>query len=202
MMRGRIRFDATASAATPRPPSITLIAESVRGDRVLSPEARPLDDGTFEMPVRLQAPTTLRARVPDGWAMRSITLNGKELEGPILAVADVSGLEVLFTNRLSTISGVVLDSQGRSAADATVLIIPPRGQSARLDMVRTALADSAGTFTMRDVLPGQYVAVALDHAEEGSDANRDWLARLTPLSTPITVTAQPLRVDLRLARTP
>jgi hypothetical protein len=205
ILRGQVRFDATASSAMPTASSITLIAESARADRVISSEARPRDDGTFEIPVKLPAPTTIRARVPDGWAVRSIRLNGKDLVGPVSADGDLSGLEITLRNRLSTVTGAVVDVQGTAAADATVLIMPdPRAQPARVqpDAVRTALADRAGTFTIRDVLPGQYVAVALDYVAEGSENDREWLARLLAVANPVSVTSQELRLDLRLARTP
>ena len=203
MFRGQIRFDATASSAMPRASSITLIAESTRGDRVLSSEARPRDDGTFEIPVKLPTSTSIRARVPDGWAVKSISLNGKDLVGPVPGDSDVSGLEITLTNRLSTVTGAVLDPQGIPAADATVLIMPdPRVQQAGAhpDAVRTALVDRSGMFTFRDVLPGQYVAVALDYVLEDSENDREWLARLLRVATPVSVTAQDLRLDLRLTR--
>lgn len=204
MLRGQIRFDATASPAMPRASSITLIAESARADRVLSSEVRPRDDGTFEIPVKLPTPTTLRARVPDGWAMRSISLNGKDMVGPVPADSDVSGIEITLTNRLSTVTGAVLDPQGKVAADATVLIMPdPRAQQASTQPdVRTALVDRAGMFAIRDVLPGQYVAVALDYVLEGSENDREWLTRLLRVATPVSVTAQDLRLDLQVTRIP
>ena len=56
-------------------------------------------------------------------------------------------------------------------------------------------------FTIRDVLPGQYVAVALDYVLEGSENDREWLARLLGVATPVSVTSQVTRLDLPLSRT-
>jgi hypothetical protein len=137
--------------------------------------------------------------------VKSTSLNGKDLVGPVPADSDVSGLGITLTNRLSTVTGAVLDPQGTPAADATVLIMPdPRVQQAgaQPDAVRTALVDRSGMFTIRDVLPGQYVAVALDHVLEDSENDREWLATMVRVSTPVSVSAQDLRLDLRLTRSP
>jgi hypothetical protein len=57
-------------------------------------------------------------------------------------------------------------------------------------------------FTIRDVLPGQYVAVALDYVLEDSENDREWLATLLRVATPVSVTTQDVRLDLRLTRSP
>ena len=205
MLRGRIRVDAAASSALPAASSVTVVSESSIGDRLLSSQAQPRGDWTFEVPAIPRALTTIRTRVPAGWTAARISINGKDIVAPIATDGDVSGLEITLTNRLSTITGVAVDAQGEAAAAATVLIMQdPRVQGARVPVlpVRTALVDSTGMFTLRDVLPGAYVAVILEYVEEGAENDREWLSRLVPLGIPLSVTTQQLRIGLRLTRNP
>ena len=109
----------------------------------------------------------LGLRAPlDAWWLTSITAGDVQLlDAPIAAVKDIDGAIATFSDRVSTIAGVVSDAVSRPHPYAQVIAFSrDRGawffQSWR---VAAASTDDAGRYVIRNLPPGDYLlAVALD----------------------------------------
>jgi hypothetical protein len=108
---------------------------------------------------------------PPGWSVKSVTFNGASItEAPldISAVGSATGVEIVLTNRQTTLSGTVKSAQG-AAADYTVVIFPetPRPAAVNARYVRVARPDQQGRFETKGLPPGDYFAVAVESLEQG-----------------------------------
>jgi hypothetical protein len=146
-------------------------------------------NGRFEIRQFLQA-GVVRVTAP-GWVLKSVTHNGQDITDMPYAYfsADISGLEVTLTSRLGWVQGTI---QGDNRpADATVVLFSPDpaqwGIASRL--VAVARSVQPGGFTVRDLLPGPYLAVAVTGfaAASGMEVSPDWLERVRPLATPVNI---------------
>lgn len=163
------------------------------------------DDGTFEMP-NVQGTRVLRAGgFPKGWSLKSITLNGRDItDAPIDVVAgqDISGIEIHATQNAAEISGSVQNAKGAATSDYVVVLFPPEpekwGWQSRF--IRVARPDQTGRFSIPGVPDATYLAVALEYMESGEEANPEFLEKLKPLATRISVAeGEKKTVTLKLA---
>ena len=83
-------------------------------------------DGTFS----LESPGGLVRfsvkRLPSGWMVKSISLDGAEIDdGPIDFGTGRRDVEVVLTDKVSGVSGVVVDRNGRPLPNYSVALFPP-----------------------------------------------------------------------------
>lgn len=108
---------------------------------------------------------------PQGWALKAVYVDGQEVtDSPIeVKSAPVSGVNVIFTNRLTRLSGTVTDAKGNPAAGLVVVAFPAdesrwHPQSRYIVAGRT---DQAGAYRVNALPPGDYLVIAIDDAEQG-----------------------------------
>ena len=148
------------------------------------------DDGTFEIR-NVHGTRLLRAGgFPKGWNLKSITLNGRDItDAPIDVAADVSGIEVHLTQISAEISGTVQSAKGATISDYVVVLFPSEsdkwGWQSRF--VRVVRPDQTGRFTIPGVPEASYLAVALEYMEPGEEGNPEFLEKLKPLATRVSV---------------
>ena len=111
---------------------------------------------------------------PVGWSVKSVTFNGANItETPldISAVGSITGVEIVLTDKQTTLSGTVRTPQG-PVADYTVAIFPatPKEPAVNARYVRIARPDQQGRFETKGLPPGDYFAVAVESLEQG----RQW----------------------------
>jgi protocatechuate 3,4-dioxygenase beta subunit len=131
-----------------------------------------------------------------GWMLKAVRAGGADLlEQPIDVPPQkpITDIELVFTNRLTTVMGSVAGADGAAVKDYAIIIFPEdetkweqsRGMASR---VRVARADQDGTFKFRSLPPGDYLAVALENVDTTEDQDPEVLERLRPLATPARVT--------------
>jgi hypothetical protein len=133
----------------------------------------------------------LRANAGRDWGLKAVYLNGQEVTDTPLEVKPqetIEGLEVMFTNRLTELTGTVQDGQGRPTSAYTVLAFPadPSLWTPQSRHIQTTRPDQTGAFRLRGLPPGQYLLAAIDPVEQG-----EWLdpAFLDPLrASALTIT--------------
>ena len=163
--RGRMIFDgdAPAPAATPQYQGISFQPTSFTTGPVGSNRiaVKVNADWSFEIP-NLAWHGVLRVNPPSGWALARIQHEGRNItDTPFdFQSADVSGLEVVLTNRVGSVSGTVMAGL-RPAAKAGVAVMGADDASWTYltRTMRNAIADDRGNFTIAALLPGRYVAV-------------------------------------------
>jgi hypothetical protein len=82
---------------------------------------------------------------------------------------NVSGINVIFTDRISGLGGAVRDGRGNGVAGLTVILFPSDEglwlpQSRRIVTART---DAAGAYKLTAVPAGDYLVLAVDDVEQG-----------------------------------
>jgi hypothetical protein len=99
---------------------------------------------------------------------------------PVQVVVETSGV---------TMQGIVVNAEGKPAASATVVLVPPPLRRQNLLQYRNATTDDTGTFTIRGVPPGPYTIFAWESVPPGAWQNAEFLSRYEARGRPISVGA-------------
>jgi hypothetical protein len=165
------------SAGTPSPTSFATfrvnpvpLGSSAAMPRMVRP-AQANVSGEFSVPDVTAGLYVIRATGPRGWTMKSVSIGGREVTDQPLDVKseNVSGINIVFTDRVSGLSGTVRDGRGNAVSDLTVILFPLDEnlwlpQSRR---ILTARADAAGVYKLTAVPDGDYLVAAVDDVEPG-----------------------------------
>jgi hypothetical protein len=103
------------------------------------------------------------------------------------------------------VTGTAVDRDKVSIRVYSVLVFP--GDRSRLRSpsrwTRWVRPDQNGRFTIDDLPPGDYLAIALDDVDEAEWLNADYLERLRPRATPLTLRpGEPQTITLELGSVP
>ena len=121
-------------------------------------------EGVFALPPVASGSVYFDVTTPDGWMVKAIRLDGSDVEdGPVDLAAGRRELEVVLTDRVSGIAGVVHDRSGRPLPNYSVIVFPP--EPARWQFsprtIRAERTDSDGRFQIEALPPGTYQAIAV-----------------------------------------
>jgi hypothetical protein len=174
-MKGRFVLDA---GVVGRVPGGLLVATAARaGGTVLSSgEGEP-----FELK-DLSEPFTLHVeKLPDGWRVKTIAVDGSDVTDTKIALPQnhVAEAQVVVTNRVTTITGTV--SAAVPLTNAEIVIFPEDAGkwSYPSRFVRRATADERGRFRITGLPPAEgYLAVATDYLEDGEHYDPEFLERV------------------------
>jgi hypothetical protein len=192
---GRVVCDGTGDPPSFATTSMSLSAVPV-GDGIYGlpgGNARIASDGTFEFK-GVAGSRLLRARVPDGWTLKSVEIEGRDVTDvpiDIRAPHDVSGVTVVLTNRLTSLEGRVTGKDGGEVRDYSLIVFPadrerwtaPRGAASRF--LATARPDQRGRFKVAGLPEGDYLTVAVDYLDPGEAADPEFLERMRPKATAV-----------------
>ena len=137
-----------------------------------SPESgRVRDDWTFTVSGVFGA-ARLRATVPDGWALKSVLQDGRDVTDTPLETRsgeELSGLQVIVTKRVTNISGQLADASNVPLTDGTVIVFAEDSEKWTDDSrwVRAVRPDQQGRYQIKGLPPGNYLAIAVDYVEDG-----------------------------------
>lgn len=136
--------------------------------------ARPADvadNGEFTITDVMAGRYGVRATGPRGWMMKSIFVDGRDItDQPIeIRSESVSGLNVIFTDRIAGLSGAVRDSRDAPAAGLTVVVFPSDETlwTPQSRQILTARTDASGAYTFAAMPEGDYLMIAVDDVEPG-----------------------------------
>jgi hypothetical protein len=196
-VRGRITFDGeppsnvrltnlqTIFTMAP-PPSGVATAATYAGVSTLQEDGTFVINGVFDQGyLRVVSP------VVSGWYLKSVTLGGKDVTDTpvsVVAGAELSGFEILMTQKAAEISGGAGDAKG-PVSDYTVVIFPDdRSQwTPASRFIATARPDQQGRFRITGLPGGKYLAAAVEYLETGSERDPDLLGRLRERATAIAL---------------
>ncbi len=195
---GRIRVD----PPVPLPFSQKTISISPHNlNAILQGRATIGTDWTFEIKNVLAGPTSFTvAGLPPGWALRAVVYGGRDVtDTPIDIRRDLTGLEIVLTNRLTEISGTVTDA-AKPISDYTVVAFAE--DAARWDTnryVATVRPDQNGRFSVRGLPAGKYLVVAVDDVGDAHDP--EYLENLRGSAQKVTLgDGETKVVELKLVR--
>jgi hypothetical protein len=101
-----------------------------------------------------------------------VTLSGRDIIDTPLEVRSgqsLSGVTLVFTDKLSEVSGTITDDRGQPITEFTVLAFPTDNTLWRPQarQIMTARPDQTGQYQMRGLPPGDYYVTAVDPTEQG-----------------------------------
>ena len=172
---------------------------------MLSGGARIAADGKFETETP-GGPVSINVRTPYWWAVKSIHLDRVDVDGQTV---DMSGgtrqLQIVLTDRLTGVSGMVVDRNGRTLPGYTVVLFSEDETrwtpSSRFLM--SAQSSQTGQFRLANVPPGDYLAVAVQNLPFRAWTNADVLVRLQPIATKLNVSeGEQKTISIRASPTP
>jgi hypothetical protein len=181
-----------------------------------SPSALAGADGTFTligaMPGRYRlAASAPSAPGPQGgpWVLKSVVAGGRETidSGLEIAGADVSGVVITFTDRLTELTGSLLDAAGAPTRDLSVILFSTdrtfwTPQSVALfRRARVVKPNPDGNFRFSPWPPGEYYLVAVIDGDQIDLTDRNAMEQVAAVAIRITLTEGERKVqDLKVAR--
>jgi hypothetical protein len=96
-----------------------------------------------------------------GYAIRSISGTGARVSGRTLEITGGQPVElsIVVSKGVGTINGIVMD--GDKPLPGAMVVLVPEEISDNASLFRRDQSDSDGTFTLPDVVPGRYTAIAI-----------------------------------------
>jgi len=161
---------------SPSPPDVSQFRITAQGEEP-SPagpagSARVDRTGIFTLDGIEPGAQVLRAQAPRGWLLKSVAVDGREtIDAPfeMKPGQKLTGVNVVFTDRIAEIDGTLTDAQGAPATEYTVLAFPDdvslwRPQSRQ---IMTSRPDQNGRFQLRGLPAGSYFVAVIDPAVQG-----------------------------------
>jgi carboxypeptidase family protein len=147
----------------------------------------------------------LTVNVPDGWTMKSVTHDGRDIsETPfeMNSGATMSDVQVVVTNRVTAVSGQLLNDKGVPITDATVIVFGSNADTwTQGRFVRATRPDQQGQWRIKGLPPGEFLAVAVDYVEDGEWNDPDYLESVRRYGNKLTLAnADAVSVVLRVVK--
>ena len=176
---GRFRFDLENPTTTPEPADFGLTAIPIDFD--MSPPNNPASadihsDWTFDMsglngPRRLQMVCT-----PPGFALEAIRVNGVDVTDSAISLGtraqSLANVEVVLTDRVTEMSGTVVDDRGRPVGGARVILFSTNRQQVPGVQVPTPLLGERGRHIHGDGASGGQLLCGRRYGNSGRRGRR------------------------------
>jgi hypothetical protein len=142
------------------------------------------DDYSFEM-TALSDRRLIRASAGavSGWYLKAVMLDGEDVTDKGVEFTPgraYEGLEVVFSQKTTDLSGLVTDDRNRPVLDATVVVFPANGDlwTYQSRYIRTARPDTNGRYNIKSLPPGDdYLVIVVQNLESGQGSDPEFLAR-------------------------
>ena len=141
----------------------------------------------------VRGPSRFRVRVPDGWWVKTIVHEGREVVDTPIDVRggdEINGVQVIVSNRATVVSGQLSDGDGAALGDGTVIVFADDSSKwmENSRWVQTARPDQQGRYEIKGLPPGDYLAVAVSYVEDGSWNDPEYLGSLRRYAQMLTLT--------------
>ena len=162
-------------------------------------------DSTFELR-GIAGPQMLRVQgVPAGWMLKSITVDGTDITDGVYDFKpgnNVTGLVVTITDRVTDLTGAVRDALGQPVTDYVLVAFSEDtklwGPQSRY--VQTARPNQNGTFSIKGLPPGRYLAAVVPALENGLQNDPAVLEQLRPRARGFSLSdGQTLNLNLEMS---
>jgi Carboxypeptidase regulatory-like domain len=179
-----------------RPDQIQVAARSARpehpGFAGRSSTARVAADWTFSL-AGLFDPALFRLGGGQGWSIKQVVLNGQDITDAPLEFTPgqtISGVQIVLTQKSTTLSGAVLDGRGRPVTAGAVVVFPAEERlwTYQSRFIRLARADQSGRYEIKGLPPyDDYRLAAVQEAEDGQAGDPEFLAALKPAAATLSL---------------
>ena len=183
---GRIVVEGEASAVDWRRISLLMVSVSKISRMSFGGSgAQAKEDFTFKISNLLEGPYRLVARLPTGnHYVSSIRVEGQDItDRPIEMRSNnrLDGVKLHISSKGAQLSGVVEQAEKRDVAEgATVLVFAaePQHRGFPSRFTRTTQTDQSGRFSLKGLVPAEYLVCALGDHEAGREMDPDYLRSL------------------------
>jgi protocatechuate 3,4-dioxygenase beta subunit len=141
-----------------------------------------------------------------GWQLKAVMYDGHDVIDSGIDFTPgrtYEGLQIVFTQRVTDLSGLVSDDRNRPVLDATVVIFPADREKwgFQTRYIRSARPDTNGRYNVKNLPPfGDYLVIAVRNLESGQATDPDFLTRAREEAKPFSLTdAETKSVDIRLS---
>lgn len=166
------------------------------------------DDFSFEMTGlfdRRRITGSIGQGTASGWYLKSVLYDGQDVIDSGIEFSpgrNYDGIQVVFTQRTTDLSGALTDDRGKPVLDATVVVFPANRErwSYQSRYVRTLRPDTNGRFSLKNLPPDDYLIIAVQNLEQGQGSDPEFLARAREEAKPFSLgEAETKVVDVRLS---
>jgi hypothetical protein len=177
---------------------------------VMPGQNRMNEDYTFEL-TGLVDRRMIRASagqgVATGWYLKAVLYDGEDITDSGMEFTpgrSYEGLQVVFTQKATDLSGLVMDDRNKPVLDATVVIFPADQQrwtfSSRF--IRTMRPDTNGRYSTKALPPlDDYLIIAVQNLESGQGSDPEFLARAREEATRFSISeGEAKAVDIKLSK--
>ena len=190
-IHGRIKYSGTK---TPQNAFIQFRDANARGGM----GARPDEQGEFKVQPSHAGRYVIALLNAPGYAIRTISATGARISGRTLDLSGAEPVELTIeaSEGVGQIDGTVMN--GDKPVSGTMVVLAPEEMADNASLFRRDQSDSDGTFTLRDVVPGRYIAIALQNGWDMEWASPEVLRPYLAKGTPVVVTGKE-RLDIKVA---
>jgi hypothetical protein len=141
---------------------------------------------------------------PPNLFLKSVTIDGEnftDIPYDLSNARDDTKIEIVMTDKQTTISGSVKNARGEQVIDYTAVMFPAQLKEGVLAAryIRAIRPDQQGRFQTRGLPPGDYFAVAVESLEQGGHFDPAFRKQLEPNAKRFRLTeGQSATVDLVL----
>jgi protocatechuate 3,4-dioxygenase beta subunit len=131
-------------------------------------------DGSFKVDVSTSSDTYhaglgARGSGLEDWFTSKVLVGGKDVleSGFKITGAEHGPIEIVISDKGATLEGVALNGEKKPFPNAEVIAVPsdPKLRK-RFELMQRTVADQQGHFKLRGIRPGEYIAFALEEAQE------------------------------------
>jgi len=198
-LAGRLVFD--GALAPPQGPQLRSLAISLQAadgrsaGAVAGFQQTTIDqDATFKTPNYPAGKYLINAPVGQGWIVRSIVADGRDVtnEPFELRDADITNVVITYTDKVAQVSGTVHVSSGGTVASGSTVFMFPADYRARIANAdgrrfRNAAVSKTGTYTFALLTPGEYLVAALDVDDVPENRDTPFFDALSRVATRVTI---------------
>jgi hypothetical protein len=142
------------------------------------------DDYTFQLDSLFERRLVRgSAGVNSGWYLKSVLYDGNDITDTGMEFTpgrSYEGLQVVFSQKTTDLSGLVTDDRNRPVVDVSLVIFPAdRGKwTYQSRYIRTLRPDTNGKYTIKSLPPSdEYLIIAVQNLESGQASDPEFLAR-------------------------
>jgi hypothetical protein len=163
------------------------------------------DDFTFTIR-NVSDAVVIRTSTPQGWQLKSVSVSGQEITDTPMEFPPgqtVSGVQVVMTKKIASLSGAITDARGNPVLDATVVVFPANDRlwTFQSRFIRAARPDQDGRYRISSLpSPEQYLVVAVQGLEDGQAGDPEFLASVRDAAAKFELAeGETKAVDVKLA---
>ena len=203
---GRIAYDGAGAPPEARRIRVSLEPFGPAAEAAGADDSRATVDenGQFTLYGVIPARYRVEASGVGGWDVSSVRVGGLDAMDFGLEVTpgrDLTGVEVVFSDQQTALSGTLQDGTGRPTADYTVIVFPAdqRYWLPGARRIQATRPTTSGQFSFTGLPPGEYRLAAVTDVETGIWFDPGFLQQLGAASVPLSLLrGQSLTQDLRI----